>query len=161
MGQFRELCEKLRCWHRHRCLVQLYVDVFSSSIRDRVEWAITRLSQGKVTVTEESAMISNCALSEVLRHRAPHNIFSLPHNIIMSIVLPGETVPAQHVNLKLGPGLQQLSNAEGSTSVVSTRAGELQHSANGSKWWVESNARRVSVFILFCHVTVQIMCMIS
>ncbi|EIM85950.1 exosome complex exonuclease RRP40 [Stereum hirsutum FP-91666 SS1] len=60
----------------------------------------------------------------------------------MSIVLPGETVPAQHVNLKLGPGLQQLSNAEGSTSVVSTRAGELQHSANGSKWWVESNARR-------------------
>lgn len=64
----------------------------------------------------------------------------------MSIVLPGETVPAQHVNLKLGPGLQQLSNAEGSTSVLSTRAGELQHSANGSKWWVESNARRVGVF---------------
>lgn len=78
----------------------------------------------------------------------------------MSIVLPGETVPAQHVNLKLGPGLQQLSNAEGSMSIVSTRAGELQHSTNGSKWWVESNARRVSSshpFSSRCHTEYRIL----
>jgi len=65
----------------------------------------------------------------------------------MSIVLPGDRVPAQHVNLKLGPGLQQLStstpNATAST-VIATRAGELNHSANRSKWWIEGNSRRVS-----------------
>ncbi|KIK57246.1 hypothetical protein GYMLUDRAFT_75747 [Collybiopsis luxurians FD-317 M1] len=65
----------------------------------------------------------------------------------MSIVLPGENVPAQHVNLKLGPGLLQSSNASSSThrassSIISTRAGTLNHSANGSRWWVESNSRR-------------------
>ncbi|KAJ2925618.1 hypothetical protein H1R20_g11475, partial [Candolleomyces eurysporus] len=60
------------------------------------------------------------------------------------LVFPGETVPAKHVNLKLGPGLLQqatLSNPSES-SVVSTKAGLLQHSANRSKWWVDSNARR-------------------
>ncbi|KAJ3722118.1 exosome complex exonuclease RRP40 [Lentinula guzmanii] len=65
----------------------------------------------------------------------------------MSIVLPGERVPAQHVNLKLGPGLLQASNVSSSTnrtspSIFATRAGSLNHSANGSKWWVENNARR-------------------
>ncbi|SJL07489.1 related to Exosome complex component rrp40 [Armillaria ostoyae] len=62
----------------------------------------------------------------------------------MSIVVPGEHVPAQHVNLKLGPGLIQLSQASATpkSSIISTRAGTLHHSANGSKWWVESNARR-------------------
>ncbi|KAF5385653.1 hypothetical protein D9757_005565 [Collybiopsis confluens] len=65
----------------------------------------------------------------------------------MSIVLPGETVPAQHVNLKIGPGLSQSSNVSSvahssSPSIISTRAGTLNHSANRSKWWVESNARR-------------------
>ncbi|KAF8895344.1 hypothetical protein BD779DRAFT_1498988 [Infundibulicybe gibba] len=55
----------------------------------------------------------------------------------MSFVLPGEDIPAQHVNLKLGPGLLQ-SNS----NVASTRAGILNHSANGSKWWVEYNSRR-------------------
>ncbi|KAK0439744.1 hypothetical protein EV421DRAFT_821249 [Armillaria borealis] len=61
----------------------------------------------------------------------------------MSIVVPGEHVPAQHVNLKLGPGLIQLSQTSTpKSSIISTRAGMLQHSANGSKWWVESNARR-------------------
>ncbi|KAH7885318.1 exosome complex exonuclease RRP40 [Phlebopus sp. FC_14] len=65
-----------------------------------------------------------------------------------SIVLPGEYVPARHVNLKLGPGLLQVSappdSAKGSNSqpIVSTRAGGLNHSANKSKWWVESNSRR-------------------
>ncbi|KAF9049504.1 hypothetical protein BDZ89DRAFT_1057386 [Hymenopellis radicata] len=57
----------------------------------------------------------------------------------MSVVVPGEHVPAQHVNLKLGPGLTQSSS---SPTVISTRAGTLNHSANRSKWWVESNSRR-------------------
>ncbi|ESK95762.1 exosome complex exonuclease rrp40 [Moniliophthora roreri MCA 2997] len=63
----------------------------------------------------------------------------------MSVVLPGEQVPAQHVNLKLGPGLLQTSHASNSkanTSIISTRAGTLNHSANRSRWWVESNSRR-------------------
>ncbi|KAJ7600774.1 exosome complex exonuclease RRP40 [Mycena floridula] len=55
----------------------------------------------------------------------------------MSIVLPGENIPAQHVNLKLGPGLIQASD-----KIVSTRAGILNHNPNGSKWWIESNSRR-------------------
>ncbi|PPQ74427.1 hypothetical protein CVT26_001410, partial [Gymnopilus dilepis] len=83
-----------------------------------------------------------------------------------TIVFPGDTVPAQHVNLKLGPGLLQVSSASGSSSnniakgkdgngkdgsgkgkenkveVIATRAGELHCSKNKSRWWVESNARR-------------------
>jgi len=64
-----------------------------------------------------------------------------------SVVLPGEYIPAQHVNLKLGPGLLQLSATRVSSSqqpVVATRAGILNHSTNKSKWWVEGNSRRVS-----------------
>src|ERR1700739_4630955 len=64
-----------------------------------------------------------------------------------TIVLPGELVPAQHVNLKLGPGLLQLSTA----SVISTRAGTLHHSSNRSKWWVECNSRRARHFTLGSH----------
>ncbi|KAI0632027.1 exosome complex exonuclease RRP40 [Trametes polyzona] len=60
----------------------------------------------------------------------------------MSLVLPGEQVSAQHVNLKLGPGLLQLSSADGRPAIVSTRAGEVKHSANRSKWWIEGNSRR-------------------
>ncbi|KAK1226303.1 exosome non-catalytic core subunit rrp40 [Marasmius sp. AFHP31] len=63
----------------------------------------------------------------------------------MSIVLPGEQVPAQHVNLKLGPGLAQANNASTSSktpAIVSTRAGTLNQSANKSRWWIESNSRR-------------------
>jgi len=60
-----------------------------------------------------------------------------------SVTFPGEIVPAQHANLKLGPGLlQSVSGPSGSTTILSTRAGELKHSANRSKWWIESNARR-------------------
>ncbi|CAK5284147.1 unnamed protein product [Mycena citricolor] len=64
------------------------------------------------------------------------------------LVLPGQAVPAQHVNLKLGPGLLQTTSASPgsstqlSSSVIATRAGTLHHSANRSRWWVESNARR-------------------
>ncbi|KAI9573609.1 hypothetical protein HD554DRAFT_2202276 [Boletus coccyginus] len=42
-----------------------------------------------------------------------------------SIVLPGELVPAQHVNLKLGPGLRQLSAhrvPSNTQPIISTRA---------------------------------------
>ena len=55
------------------------------------------------------------------------------------VVLPGELVDAKHPNLKLGPGLLQLSDG----STVSTKAGILCHNQNRSKWWVESNSRRV------------------
>lgn len=68
---------------------------------------------------------------------------------VMSIVFPGDHVQAQHVNLKLGPGLQQLSTVtadQTALTVIATRAGELRHSANGSKWWIESNSRRVREF---------------
>lgn len=65
-----------------------------------------------------------------------------------SVVLPGEHVPAHHVNLRLGPGLLQhtvspsFENSSSSQPVVATRAGSLHHSANKSKWWVEGNSRR-------------------
>ncbi|KAF7365106.1 Exosome complex component rrp40 [Mycena venus] len=64
-----------------------------------------------------------------------------------TVVLPGQHVPAQHVNLKLGPGLLQStgsSSGDASTapSIIATRAGTLNHSANRSKWWVENNSRR-------------------
>lgn len=65
----------------------------------------------------------------------------------MSIVLPGDHIPAQHVNLKLGPGLLQKTavTSQGTESaVVATRTGEQHHSANRSKWWIEGNSRRVS-----------------
>ncbi|KAJ6605691.1 hypothetical protein B0H10DRAFT_2076704 [Mycena sp. CBHHK59/15] len=67
--------------------------------------------------------------------------------MIMSTVLPGQHIPAQHVNLKLGPGLLQATGtSNGGTSssapIIATRAGTLNHSANGSKWWIENNSRR-------------------
>ena len=68
-----------------------------------------------------------------------------------TIVLPGERVPAAHVNLKLGPGLTQISKSSPTPPdvrdkpyIVATKAGELKQSANGSKWWVDNNSRRVS-----------------
>lgn len=63
----------------------------------------------------------------------------------MPHVLPGEYIPAQHVNLKLGPGLLQQSTVNESPCVISTRAGDLQHTTNRSKWWIDSNSRRVSI----------------
>ncbi len=62
----------------------------------------------------------------------------------MSIVLPGDLVPASHPNLKLGPGLVQVIQSGGGSSVVATKAGELQSSSNGRNWWIESNAKRAS-----------------
>lgn len=68
----------------------------------------------------------------------------------MSIVLPGDQVPARHANLKLGPGLQQILTAVNKSEmpVIATRAGELHHSANRSKWWVESNSRQVRLILI-------------
>jgi hypothetical protein len=65
---------------------------------------------------------------------------SLTALIMSEIVLPGEPVDAKHPNLKLGPGLLQLSDG----SIISTKAGTLCHNQNRSKWYVESNSRRVS-----------------
>lgn len=64
--------------------------------------------------------------------------------LTMSLVLPGEHVPAQHVNLKLGPGLLQSSSTQGQAAIVSTRAGEVMNNPKGNKWWIEGNSRRVS-----------------
>jgi hypothetical protein len=77
----------------------------------------------------------------------------------MSVVLPGDHVPAQHVNLKLGPGLLQVSNVVDNnteSNVMVTRAGILNHSTNRSKWWVESNSRRVSLICLHHAAHAQI-----
>jgi len=58
--------------------------------------------------------------------------------ITSKVVLPGEAVDAKHPNLKLGPGILQLSDG----STISTKAGTLCHNQNRSRWWVESNSRR-------------------
>lgn len=63
--------------------------------------------------------------------------------LMTDIILPGEQVNASHAKLKLGPGLTEISEPSGSSKIVSTRAGIVKHSSNGSKWWVESNSRRV------------------
>lgn len=69
---------------------------------------------------------------------------SHPPSPTMTYVLPGEFVPAQHVNLKLGPGLLQVSDVKQNSTIISTRAGELKHTPNNRQWWVEGNSRRVS-----------------
>ncbi|KAI0729534.1 exosome complex exonuclease RRP40 [Irpex lacteus] len=60
----------------------------------------------------------------------------------MTNVLPGESIPAKHTNLKPRPGLLQVSNVVEETAVVSTKVGKLKQSANNKLWWIESNARR-------------------
>ncbi|KAF8133775.1 hypothetical protein EV363DRAFT_1397189 [Boletus edulis] len=51
-----------------------------------------------------------------------------------SIVVPGE-----HVYLQLSAHRAQPPNSH---LIISTRAGQLDHSANKSRWWVECNSRR-------------------
>jgi hypothetical protein len=63
----------------------------------------------------------------------------------MSVVLPGEVIQTQHKTLKLGPGLQQSADSQEGTSIVVTRAGTLEQNPKGTKFWVEGNARRVSL----------------
>ena len=72
---------------------------------------------------------------------------------IMTTILPGERVPTAHVNLKLGPGLSQITKSNSipldksgkdKPHIIGTKAGELKQSTNGSKWWVDNNSRRVS-----------------
>ena len=67
----------------------------------------------------------------------------------MPVVLPGEAIQTQHKTLKLGPGLQQIVDSQGRSSVVVTRAGTLEQNPKGNKFWVEGNSRRVclSLFI--------------
>lgn len=82
--------------------------------------------------------MSRAANARVLPPFRLHLLFDMTH------VLPGENIPAQHVNLKLGPGLTQTSDFAKTNIVLSTRAGELQHTADNRKWWIEGNSRRVS-----------------
>lgn len=64
------------------------------------------------------------------------------------VTLPGELIEAQYSNLKLGPGLLQVSGTSDPTIIATTRAGALNQSSNGRRLWVESNARRVSQAII-------------
>jgi len=71
----------------------------------------------------------------------------------MFTIVPGENVDAQHINLKLGPGLLNvMSNGPSGSAnyIIATRAGNLNHSANGAKWWIESNSRRVREPFVWC-----------
>ncbi|KAF8517344.1 exosome complex exonuclease RRP40 [Gautieria morchelliformis] len=62
--------------------------------------------------------------------------------LMSGLVLPGDVIPnTSKSSLKLGPGLLQLSSTS-SKHVISTRAGLLNQTANGSSFWVESNSRR-------------------
>lgn len=154
MGQLWEVSQKL-CGHRYKVFqaVSYY----------------TRRGDSKDTINKGSYMVvvhwtpglkfNRLPVTGPLTHKvSPFPNISKPATTKMSssnIVLPGELVPAQHVNLKLGPGLLQISSqspkGKGSApTIISTRAGTLCHSANKSKWWVESNSRRVSIlFHLF------------
>jgi len=61
----------------------------------------------------------------------------------MPVILPGETVDVRHVNLKLGPGLQQEDDEQGAI-IITNRVGNLCNSTNKARWWVEnSSAKRV------------------
>ena len=68
-----------------------------------------------------------------------------------TFVLPGDVVPARidaQKNLKLGPGLLQVSSGTLSSvqdPIIATRAGTLNSSDNGKRWWVEKNTLRVCV----------------
>lgn len=60
------------------------------------------------------------------------------------LVLPGDVLPnISKLSLKLGPGLLQLPSTSSSRDIISTRAGLLNQTANGTSFWVESNSRRV------------------
>lgn len=97
-------------------------------------------------------MVGVVAVAGQEEERAPCATAALLHasrlTLIMSLVLPGEHVPAQHVNLKLGPGLLQSSSTQGQAAIVSTRAGEVMNNPKGNKWWIEGNSRRVSVLMM-------------
>ena len=68
----------------------------------------------------------------------------------MSVTLPGEVAEPRVVNLKLGPGLLQITNSEPEqpTTIITTRVGTLNEASNGRRLWVESNSRRVSRILL-------------
>lgn len=66
-----------------------------------------------------------------------------------SFVLPGDVIPARtdsQKGLKLGPGLLQVSSGALSPvqdPIIATRAGILNSSDDGKRWWVEKNTLRV------------------
>lgn len=84
------------------------------------------------------------------RRRCAHAGSAFSAGATMSYVLPGEIVPAKHVNLKLGPGLLQVEHVGQEPMVIATKAGELTHSANNKSWAVISNSRRVRGFLFCC-----------
>lgn len=82
--------------------------------------------------------------NEITTRRDALSLSKRPRSLsTMTSVLPGESVPAQHVNLKLGPGLLQESSVNKENIIISTRAGDLKHSDNNKRWWIESNSLRV------------------
>lgn len=56
-----------------------------------------------------------------------------------NVVLPGDPIKLSSDKIKLGPGLTQ--NEE---SIISLKAGILECSESGKKWWVDNNQKRVS-----------------
>lgn len=70
----------------------------------------------------------------------------------MSVVLPGDVVPARrntHSALKLGPGLLQISSPavpSGDGPIIATRPGLLMNTG-GKQWWVQRNLVRASLSI--------------
>ena len=66
-----------------------------------------------------------------------------------TFVLPGDVVPARadsQKGIKLGPGLLQVSSGalpSAQDPIIATRAGTLNSSDNGKRWWIEKNVLRV------------------
>ena len=56
-----------------------------------------------------------------------------------SYVLPGDSILIDSESLVLGPGLIM----QNEDSIISTKAGILHSKENETKWFVESNQRRV------------------
>jgi exosome complex component RRP40 len=73
---------------------------------------------------------------------------------LSGLVLPGDVVPnISKSSLKLGPGLLQLPSTSSYRDIISTRAGLLNQTANGTSFWVESNSRRVRFGLGKCVVS--------
>lgn len=62
----------------------------------------------------------------------------------LKIVIPGDIIPISNNNenttIILGPGLRQDVD-----QIVAMKSGILQN--NGNRWWIESNQKRVNIYI--------------
>jgi exosome complex component RRP40 len=73
-----------------------------------------------------------------------------------TFVLPGDVVPARadsQKSLKLGPGLLQVSSEalpSAQDPIIATRAGTLNSSDDGKRWWIEKNVLRVRSLTSIC-----------